>query len=278
MAMNPTFPNWVGQRVWIIGASTGIGAACATQLLRAGAKVAVSARRAELLAALIAAANPRPAPGATAINAPSATSQATLQAINLPLDILDLAALRAARQTIVDHWGGLDLVIVMAGDYTPMPIDQFNLAQAERLLDVNLRGPLRVLDAVLPQLLAQGQGTLALVASVAGYTGLPKALAYGPTKAALINLAETLYLELKPRGLGVAVVNPGFVATPLTAGNDFRMPALISADDAATQTLAGLAAGAFEVHYPKRFTRTLKFLQLLPYRWRMPLIARTTGA
>jgi short-subunit dehydrogenase len=106
---------------------------------------------------------------------------------------------------------------------------------------------------------------------------LPKALGYGPGKAALIHFAECLYLDLAPRGIGVWVINPGFVETRLTAQNDFAMPALLTAESAALATLDGLASGKFEIHYPKRFTCLLKFFSLLPYRWYFPLIRRFTG-
>ena len=112
---------------------------------------------------------------------------------------------------------------------------------------------------------------------MAGYRGLPKALAYGPTKAALINLAETLYLDLAPSGVGVSIVNPGFVRTPLTAENDFKMPALIEPDEAARQMVAGWWAGDFEIHFPKRFTRTLKALRLLAPRAYFAAVRRGTG-
>jgi short-subunit dehydrogenase len=109
---------------------------------------------------------------------------------------------------------------------------------------------------------------------VAGYRGLPQSLAYGPTKAALINLAETLYLDLHRKGIGVSLINPGFVQTPLTQGNAFTMPALLTPEQAATAILKGWAQGAFEVHFPKRFTLCLKALRLLPYRAYFALIRR----
>ena len=130
---------------------------------------------------------------------------------------------------------------------------------------------------VAPSFVKRGSGAIAVVGSVAGYGGLPKAVTYGPTKAALINLAETLYLDLAPRGLGVYLICPGFVSTPLTAQNDFHMPALISAETAADEILAGLSRGVFEIHFPKRFTRFLKVLQWLPRRLYFPLIRRATG-
>jgi NAD(P)-dependent dehydrogenase (short-subunit alcohol dehydrogenase family) len=118
---------------------------------------------------------------------------------------------------------------------------------------------------------------VAIVSSVAGYRGLPNALAYGPTKAALINLAEALYLDLAPKGIGVHLVDPGFVDTPLTEQNKFSMPALISADAAARELLRGLARGEFETHFPKRFTRWLKLLRLLPYPLYFAAVRRYTG-
>jgi len=130
---------------------------------------------------------------------------------------------------------------------------------------------------VLPALLAQGRGALGIVASVAGYRGLPKALIYGASKAALINFTETLYLDLHPRGFGVYLINPGFVRTPLTDKNEFKMPHLISAEEAAASLIKGLDAGDFEIDFPKAFTRQLKLLRLLPYRWYFALIRRSTG-
>jgi len=172
---------------------------------------------------------------------------------------------------------GLDWVIYCAGHYQPLRADHYDLAQMLRHQDVNYLGALRLLEVVLPSLLSQHHGHVSLVASVAGYRGLPQSLAYGPTKAALIHLAEALYLDLQSSGIGVSVVNPGFVETPLTAQNDFHMPALIQPQEAARQMLAGWAAGDFEIHYPRRFTRVLKFLRCLPYRLYFQAIRKATG-
>jgi short-subunit dehydrogenase len=128
---------------------------------------------------------------------------------------------------------------------------------------------------VLPSL-REGSG-IAFVASVAGYRGMPKSLAYGPGKAALIHFAECLYFDLAPRNIGVWAINPGFVATQLTAKNDFDMPAIIQPAQAATEIIAGLRSGNFEIHFPKRFTRVMKLLALLPYGLYFRLIRRITG-
>ena len=183
----------------------------------------------------------------------------------------------AARDALLQAWGGIDLVLVVAGTHTEMRAQDFDIARARQLLEVNLHGVLNCVDAALPPLLAQGTGGIAIVSSVAGYIGLPRALIYGASKAALINFTESLYGDLRPRGIGVYLVNPGFVDTPLTQKNDFEMPALMKAEDAARVTLDEIAAGRFEIHFPKRFTRALKLLRVLPYRWQLWAVRRFTG-
>ena len=254
--MNPKILDWHGKRVWVIGASSGIGAETARLLLERGARVALSARS-------------RPALQAIASD--------DAQALILPLDITQHSDLIAARDRILEQWGGIDLVLVVAGTYNKMRADDFDLAVAERIVDTNIRGTLNCLDAVLPVLIKQQYGGIGIVASVAGLSGLPQALIYGPTKAALINLCESLYLDLRPRGIAVYLINPGFVATPLTAGNDFKMPALISAETAAQELVRGIERGEFNIHFPKRFTNWLRLLRLLPYRRYFRIIHKVTG-
>ena len=255
MPLNPPMADWSGRTAWLVGASSGIGRATAARLAQAGAHVVVSARNPALLDDFVAA-----HPGSEAI----------------ALDATDRDAMHAAARRIVARNGRIDLALYCAGTYTAMRATAFDLDTALDHLRVNHGGALVWLDAVLPQLLAQsredgaarrpgGAGHLSLVASVAGYRGLPQALAYGPTKSALINLAETLYLDLAALKIGVSLVNPGFVATPMTAANRFPMPALLTPDAAAREIVAGWARGEFEIHFPKRFTLWLKGLQLLGY-------------
>lgn len=254
MALNPSLASWRGQRVWLIGASSGIGLACAQALHQAGASVCVSARKAAALDGFVA-----QHPGARA----------------LAMDVTDATSVAQAASAA---WGeqGLDWVVYCAGHYQAHDATALDLPDMLRHQEVNYTGALRVLDALLPRLLAQGHGHVSLVSSVAGYRGLPKSLAYGPTKAALTHLAEALYFDLHPAGLGVSVVNPGFVQTPLTAQNDFHMPALMQPADAAQCMLQGWQAGDFEIHFPKRFTRWMKLMRILPYAWYFPLVARMT--
>jgi NADP-dependent 3-hydroxy acid dehydrogenase YdfG len=200
------------------------------------------------------------------------------RALAVPLDVTDRDSVARAEREIRERWSGIDDVLVVAGSYRPMRAWEFDLEPATALFDVNVNGVLNVLAAVLPWMLSEGADHhIGIVSSVAGYSGLPQALIYGPTKAALINLCEVLYIDLAPRGIGVHLINPGFVKTPLTDQNEFEMPALISPEEAAEHTLRGLERGEFETHYPKRFTTWLKLLRLLPYRVYFPLIRRITG-
>lgn len=259
MSLNPKIPSWTGRRVWLLGASSGIGRATASALHAQGAQVIVSARSEHSLTEFV-------------------NSHDGSQAI--ALDVIQGDEVKAAAAQLLAS-GPLDLVFYCAGTYQDLRATEFDLDVMLHHQDVNYTGALRVLDAVLPGLLAQAQrgapAHFSVISSVAGFGGLPKSLAYGPTKAALINLAETLYLDLRDLGVGISLVNPGFVATPLTAGNDFAMPALMSPEDAAQAILGGWARGNFEVHFPKRFTRVMKLLNLLPYRAYFPAVRRFTG-
>lgn len=260
MPLNPRIEDWAGRTVWLVGASTGIGRATASLLHELGAHVVVSARTQTTLDDFVAG-----HPGSQA----------------LALDATDRAAMRAASAHIVRQRGRIDLALYCAGTYTGMRATDFNLDVALRHIQVNQVGALAMLDAVLPQVLQQARaglgGHISLVSSVAGYRGLPQSLAYGPTKAALINLAETLYLDLQPLGVGVSLISPGFVETPLTAQNQFKMPAIITPEEAARQIVRGWQRGDFEIHFPRRFTLWLKGLRLLGYGAYFAAVRRSTG-
>jgi short-subunit dehydrogenase len=243
MASNLPISQWRGKSVWLVGASSGIGAATAHALHAQGAKVFVSARGADALTRFTAT-----HPGAVA----------------LPLDVTDAAAVQTVAQTVLAA-GPLDLMIYCAGYYKELRATEYDLKEMLQHNAVNYVGALNVLAAVVPAFVARKSGHISLVASVAGYGGLPQSLAYGPTKAALINLAETLYMDLTDSGIGVSLICPGFVETPLTAQNKFAMPALLKPEQAAKEILQGWKSGDFEIHFPKRFTRGVKALQLLPY-------------
>jgi NAD(P)-dependent dehydrogenase (short-subunit alcohol dehydrogenase family) len=253
--LNTPMVDWTGRRVWLVGASSGIGLACAQALRAAGAQVLISARHAQLVQTW-------------------AAQDAGVQW--WPLDVTRAQDVQATAEAIVAS-GPLDMVVYCAGHYKAQRATAIDLDQLLQHDRVNYQGALQVLSAVLPGMLAQQQGHISLISSVAGWSGLPNGLAYGPTKAAMTNLAETLYMDLQDQGIGVSVVHPGFVATPLTAQNQFEMPALITPAKAAQEMLSGWARGQFDIHFPRRFTLWLKLLTLLPYRLYFPLVRRFTG-
>jgi NAD(P)-dependent dehydrogenase (short-subunit alcohol dehydrogenase family) len=250
--LNPPQNHWRGKSVWIIGASSGIGRATASALHAQGAHLTVSARSLEALESFV-----NEHPGSTA----------------LALDCTDRAAVQACAQDVRTR-ALPDCVLYCAGHYKAMRAAEMDVDDMLRHVKVNYEGALYLLEALLPALRARGSGHVALVSSVAGYRGLPNSLAYGPTKAALTNLAETLYLDLKADGVGVSVINPGFVETPLTAGNHFTMPGLITPAQAAQAILKGWAQGRFEIHFPKRFTWWMKALRVVPNRWYFYLVRK----
>ncbi len=236
--------------VWITGASTGIGRAMAIQLAAAGATVAVSARSADKLAGM--------GPNVHAY----------------PLDVTDPPAVTATIAKIEQELGPIDLAILGAGAYAPQNAPKLELNVFSNLMKVNYFGVVNALTVLVPLMTSRRSGHLAWIASVAGYRGLPKAAAYGPTKAALINLAESLQPELQAQGVTVSMVNPGFVETPMTAVNDFKMPFLMTPDAAARRGIAGLRARKFETAFPTRFVAILKLARILPYSWYFGLIRK----
>jgi len=237
--------QWAGKTVWIIGASSGIGRALAVALHGRGARLVLSSRSAAKLEALQAQLGPQHKVVAFDIAQP----QAAARAIN------DLAGLGILP----------DSVICMAGHYQPMALRQLDMSAARNIIETNLMGTLEVVAACLPQFLARGHGQLALCGSVSAYSGLPNAQPYGATKAAIMNLAESLRSECAGTGVDIKLISPGFVETPMTAKNKFAMPAIISAEAAAQAIVNGLGRAGFEIHFPKRFTLLVKLLRSLPY-------------
>ncbi len=243
--------------VWITGASSGIGRALALRLAQDSRRVVASARSADALAALA-----REMPG---------------RIVGWPLDVTDAAAVAAAVPAIEATHGPVELAVLNAGTHRPTPAADFRAATVRDLVAVNLMGVVHALDPVLAAMRDRRTGQIAVVASAAGYRGLPTAAGYGATKAALINLCEALKPECDALGIKLQLVNQGFVETPLTDRNPFPMPFLMPLDAAVDRLVAGLAGAAFEIAFPRRFALILKLLRLLPYRLYFPLVRRTTG-
>lgn len=234
--------GFCGQRVWIIGASAGIGAALARALAGQDAQLVLSARDGAALDALA-----RDLGGARV----------------LPVDLARRETLAGAVADLAQG-APLDAVICTAALYDPARVADLHPDRTEELVRVNLLGTLDV-ARLTPRLIRNG-GQLVLFGSVAGYIGLPGGQAYSATKAAVNNLAESLRIELAPR-IDVRLVCPGFVRSRLTDKNSFHMPAMIEPDEAARHVLRGLRGRAFEIHFPKRFTLAIKGLRALPYAW-----------
>ncbi len=236
------------QNVWITGGGDGIGRALALRLCDDGATVAISGRRDGALAAVVAESENRPG-----------------KLLAFPLDVTDRAVVAKTADEIEEQIGPLHLVVFNAGTHQQMQADQYTADVFEKLIRVNVMGVVHGIETMLPRFRARKYGHIAVVSSVAGYRGLPYASAYGATKAALINMCESLKPELDAAGITLTVVNPGFVRTPLTDKNDFSMPFLMEPEDAADRIADGLAAGKFEITFPRRFTWCLKLARCLPY-------------
>lgn len=244
-----------GETVWLIGASSGIGAALARELAGQGARIVLSGRR-ELKLHQVAA------------ELPGAGHEI------LALDVTDHAALAAAVAGLQRRCGPVHRVVFLAADYTPGDVLDVPLVVAQRIIATNLTAAFALTQAVVPWLAQDGGGQLVFTASVAGYRGLPGGQPYSATKAALINFAESLRIELAPRRIDVRVVNPGFVRSPLTDRNAFEMPMLMEADAAARAFARGLQGKAFEIGFPWRFVLLMKLLRMLPNRAFLALAAR----
>lgn len=229
---------------WVTGASTGIGRELAVRLAARGVKVAATARSAAKLAEL---------------------EQSTAGLTAFPGDVTDPMAMRQVHAEVVARLGQIDLAILNAGTWDPGQVSRFEASRAAATMAVNYTGLANSLEPLIPAMVARRSGHIALVSSVAGYRGLPKAAYYAPSKAAAISLAETLQCELPRYGVKVSVVNPGFVETPMTAVNEFTMPYLMKVEDAAARILRGLEKGKFEIAFPWQMVATLKLARVLPY-------------
>lgn len=233
------------QSVWITGASSGLGLELARLMDSSGeaAHIAISARSKDKLAE-------------------AETAGKRLAAH--PLDVTDADAVTACVRQVEAKQGPIDLAVLCAGVWTIMDSPDMELKAMRLGIEVNYMGVVNAIVALLPGMLERGGGHIAIVASVAGFRGLPKAVAYGPTKAALISLAETLRGELEPKGITITVVNPGFIDTPMTENNPFPMPGIVPVEEAAAKLLAGLKAKRYEISFPPLFVYGLKALRRLP--------------
>jgi len=232
--------DWAGKRYWLVGASEGLGRSLARILSRCGTEVILSARTPERLQELA-----DELPGRARV---------------LPMDVRDGASVKAAAAEA----GEIDGVVYLSGVYWPFPAQNWDVDQAEAMVDVNLTGAVRVLGAVVPGMVARGAGHVVITGSLAGFRGLPGSIGYGSAKAGLMHLAESMRCDLQDSGVEVQLANPGFIRTRLTDKNDFTMPFMMEPDAAAQRMFDHMNSHRFAANFPTGFSLLFRGGNLLP--------------
>jgi NAD(P)-dependent dehydrogenase (short-subunit alcohol dehydrogenase family) len=239
------------KKIWITGASSGIGKALALKFAKENWQVAISARRKELLDQIAEDKN----------------------ISSFPLDVTDDSKVQEVVSNILGEFKGIDLCVFCSGAYDPKLEQEINKKQIRKIMDINFFGVLNCIKAVEDYFKNKKKGQISIVSSVAAYRGLPNSTGYGPSKAALTNLTESLYFDFKKHNIRISLISPGFIKTSLTNQNTFNMPFIKTTEFAADKMYNGLTKGsAFEIHFPKELTLILKFLRILPYRTYLFLI------
>jgi len=233
------------KKIWITGASSGIGKALAEKFASEGWKVAASARRKEILDEM--------------------SNHENI--FSFPLDVTDLDNCKNTFSKILKQFGNLDICFLCSGTYDPKKEQEINIEQNKFVMNVNYFGTLNCVKSVEEYFKKEKKGHISIVSSIASYRGLPNSSGYGPSKAALTNFAESIYFDFKKYNVKVSVISPGFIKTPLTDKNEFPMPFLRTPGFAADKIFNGLVkSNSFEIDFPKQLTFTLKFLRILPYK------------
>ena len=233
------------KKIWITGASSGIGKALAEKFAAEGWKVAVSARRKEILNKMSEHEN----------------------IFSYPLDVTNQDQIKKSFEKIVEDFNELDLCVFSSGTYDPKLEQEINVVQNKFVMETNFFGVLYCIKTVESYFKNKKNGHISIVSSIAAYRGLPNSSGYGPSKAALTNLTESLYFDFKKYNVRVSLVSPGFIKTPLTDKNEFSMPFIKSPEFAAEKMFNGLTKSkAFEIHFPKALTVLLKIFRVLPYK------------
>ena len=242
--------------IWITGGSTGIGKALAIKFASKGWNVAISARRAELLNEL---------------------SNSYENISSFPLDVTDKEKCKEVFNEIKHKYENIDICFFSTGTWDPKKEKDIDVEQMEDVFKVNFFGTVNSIKAVEQYFRDKKNGIITIVSSIAGYRGLPNSTGYGPSKSALNNLAESLYFDFKRYGVRVSLISPGFIKTPMTDKNDFKMPFLKTPEYAAEKIYDGLVnKNSFEIHFPKSLTMILKILSFLPNKIYFGLIGKLT--
>jgi short-subunit dehydrogenase len=233
------------KKIWITGASSGIGKALSEKFASEGWKVAISARRKEILDEMA----------------------KTKNIFSYPLDITNQDQTNNVFSKIINDFNNLDLCVFSSGTYDPKLEQEINIKQNKFVMDTNFFGVLHCIKSVEKYFKEKKNGHISIVSSVAAYRGLPNSSGYGPSKAALTNLTESLYFDFKKHNVRISLVSPGFIKTPLTDKNEFPMPFIKSPEFAAEKMFNGLTKSkSFEIHFPKTLTILLKIFRILPYK------------
>ena len=242
--------------IWITGGSSGIGKALAYKFANEGWQVAISARRENLLKEI---------------------SESNEKIKSFPLDVTDKVKCKEVFEQIKNYYGDLDICFFSTGTWSPKEEKDIDVEQIENVFKVNFFGTINSIKAVEEHFKNKKNGIITIVSSIAGYRGLPNTTGYGPSKSALISLAESLYFDFERYNVRVCLVCPGFVKTPMTDKNDFKMPFLKTSEFAADKIYDGLInKKQFEIHFPKELTLTLKFFKLLPNKIYFYLVKKLT--
>jgi len=233
------------KKIWITGASSGIGKALAEKFAKENWKVAISARRKEILDEMAKNEN----------------------IFSYPLDVTNQDQINDVFAKIINDFDNLDLCVFSSGTYDPKLEQEINIKQNKFVMETNFFGVLYCIKSVEKYFKDKKNGHISIVSSIAAYRGLPNSSGYGPSKAALTNLTESLYFDFKKYNIRISLVSPGFIKTPLTDKNEFPMPFIKSPEFAAEKIFNGLTKSqTFEIHFPKQLTLFLKVLRILPYR------------
>ena len=232
------------RKIWITGASSGIGKALTIKFAKEGWQVAASARRENLLKEL---------------------NNINQNIFSFPLDVTDSSNTKKVFDTILNELKSIDICVFCTGIHDPKSEKKLNLEKIRKIMEVNFFGIINSINAVYDYFREKKSGHISMISSVAGYRGLPAAGAYCASKSALSSFAESLYFDMKRFNVRVSLINPGFIKTPMTDQNDFKMPMIKSPEFAANQIYIGLTKKkSFEIHFPKSFTYMMKFIKILP--------------
>ena len=242
--------------IWITGASSGIGKALALKFANENWNVAISARRENILKEI---------------------SESHENIKSFPLDVTDKAKCKEVFDHVKSHYGDVDICFFSTGTWNPKKEKDIDVEQIDDVFKVNFFGTVNSIKAVEEHFKNKKSGIITIVSSIAGYRGLPNSTGYGPSKSALNNLAESLYFDFGRHNVRVCLVSPGFIKTPMTDKNDFKMPFLKTPEFAADKIFEGLVKkNNFEIHFPKELTLTLKFFKLLPSKIYFGLVGKLT--